>query len=49
MRDVALRRRLGEAGAAFAKERLGWDAIAARHLDFYEEILFNLSELLRAA
>lgn len=49
MRDAALRRRLGEAGAAFAKERLGWDAIAARHLDFYEEILFNLSELLRAA
>ena len=37
--DAALRRRLGAAGAAFAKERLSWDAIAARHLDFYAEIL----------
>ncbi len=34
-----LRQKLGQNGRKFADESLGWDAIAMKHLDFYQMIL----------
>lgn len=39
LEDAPLRRRLGEAGRAFARERYDWAALAGRLGDLYEELL----------
>ncbi len=37
--DPALRQQLGDNGFNYANDHLGWNAIAKKHLAFYEEIL----------
>ena len=39
MEDPALRSRLGAAGKRFSQTELAWDAIAEKHLDFYQKFL----------
>lgn len=41
MTDAELRAKLGKAGADFARTNLSWDAIAAQHVAFYQELLLS--------
>jgi mannosylfructose-phosphate synthase len=41
LNDERLARRIGERGRDIVRERYSWEAIAARHIEFYEKYLFD--------